>query len=855
MKNLRLFTLFLILSLIASLMLFSCEKSCIDSNSDGKCDDCGKAMPGATPEEPEMPEEPITDETVLISNGNAEFCFVVQNNASSATIKLVDNLIKQLKNLNVETKRIFESEDNAADCEVIIDIPKYRGDAYEYDVHTLGKEGYFIKLIDGKVLIAGGSADALEQAIEVFTEDFLGIDKKTKELTDVKITEKQNVEIIQDDYKISSVNVNGNPIDDYTIATDLQNSYTYTTAEAVQDIFYTYAGKWLPIVPIVQADKSIIINLNENTYEGDGYSFKVEDDCLIFDIEFPNLIKDKITDFFALNVSVATGDVDFTSELNFSENVRDIYYSDFKAVGDGINDDFLEMKACHDYANEWGHTVKADKGKTYYIGKENEGETIKIRTDVDWQNVRIIIDDSHIDASETKLREGSVFTVVSDTSYKTVSDKFVGKSLKIGDTNIGFAPGYASLIQIYNADVKHYIRYGVNENSGSDQTEVLLVDADGNIDPSTPIIWNYEKITRALLFCTDDRPVTIKNAVADTIANQAENLYNQYSRNLLVTRSHTTIENIDHSMKNEGETRAPYAGFFRVHHAYDVNIKNAKAQSHASKYDQNTGAILGTYEFGAKWSVAVRWIGCTQKNFFGNNGEPVSRGLFGTNYCRNLHLEDCFLTSFDAHCGLTNVTIKNSTFEHMNFIGNGDIILENVNVYCANVQSCALTLRADYGSTWNGRVLIDGLCFKYAEDRYSISLIGASYSDWNFGYTCYFPEYISVKNVTSKKIVPTKKDSYRLEKEETVVAENAKEIHLCEKLEKYGESDISKFKDDGGSAEHGVYIGAKELHIENCVNISLWKLPNTPQFKDMKVYIDGVEVTDWKTKYGVTAEK
>ena len=833
------------------MMFFSCEKACVDNNEDGKCDDCGLVLDSSDTEEPQ-PSEPDekTDEATLILDGEAKFKFVVQKSAPSEIIKAVDSLIKQLKKCGVETERIFESESNASDCEVIIGVPKFRGEAYSYDMYDLGKKGYLIKLIDGRILIVGGSDDALIDAISEFEKDFLGITKKTESLTTVKVKESQNVESVQDNYKVSAVKVNSNTMKGYTIATNTANDYTRKAANDIQDIFYSYTGNWFEIVPIEEADRSIIINLKENSYEGNGYSMTVEEDSIVFDIEFPDLIDKKITGFFTTKVQLGSGEINFTEKDNRTENIRDIYYSDFGAIGDGINDDFLEIKACHDYANKWGHNVKANAGKTYYIGKENAGASIDIKTNVDWQNCTIIIDDSSIDASETKLREGSVFTVVSNTSYNTVTDKFKDKSLMVGDTNIGFAPGYSALIQVYCSDVKQYIRYGVNENAGADQTEVLLVDAEGNIDPSTPVIWNYAKVTRALLFCTDDRPITVANAKVDTIANQAENLYNQYSRNILITRSHTTIDNIDHTMKNEGATRAPSAGIVRVHHANDVTVKNVKAQSHAKRYDQNTGAILGTYEFGAKWSVAVKWIGCSQKNFFGENGEPISGGLFGTNYCRNLYLEDCFLTSFDAHCGLTNLTLKNSTFEHINCIGNGDVIVENVNVYCANVQSAGITLRGDYGSIWNGRIFIDGLCFKYANDNYSISLISASYTDWDFGYTCYFPEFISVKNVTSKKITPTNKSSYRLEEEETVVAENEKPIHLVEKLEIYGVSDISKFKGEGGSAEHGVYIGTKELRIENCGSVPKWILPNTPQFGDMKVYIDNVEITDWKTKYG-----
>ena len=47
--------------------------------------------------------------------------------------------------------------------------------------------------------------------------------------------------------------------------------------------------------------------------------------------------------------------------------VNVVYYEDFGAVGDGKTDDFLALKAAHDFANEGGQSVKATPGATYYI--------------------------------------------------------------------------------------------------------------------------------------------------------------------------------------------------------------------------------------------------------------------------------------------------------------------------------------------------------------------------------------------------------------------------------------------------------------------------------------------------------
>ena len=43
-------------------------------------------------------------------------------------------------------------------------------------------------------------------------------------------------------------------------------------------------------------------------------------------------------------------------------------YEDFGALGDGKNDDFEAIIACHKEANRTGTPVKARDGATYYIG-------------------------------------------------------------------------------------------------------------------------------------------------------------------------------------------------------------------------------------------------------------------------------------------------------------------------------------------------------------------------------------------------------------------------------------------------------------------------------------------------------
>jgi len=94
--------------------------------------------------------------------------------------------------------------------------------------------------------------------------------------------------------------------------------------------------------------------------------------------------------------------------------------------------------------------------------------------------------------------------------------------------------------------------------------------------------------------------------------------------------------------------------------------------------------------------------------------------------------------------GVANATIKNSELGHqgVNIIGCGTFLIENTKVCSHNF----LHLRGDYGSTWEGEVIIRNCEFFPRNGAQSDAvLIGGNYSGQHyFGYTCYMPEKITI---------------------------------------------------------------------------------------------------------------
>ncbi len=414
-----------------------------------------------------------------------------------------------------------------------------------------------------------------------------------------------------------------------------------------------------------------------------------------------------------------------------------VRYSDFGAIGDGKTDDVDAIAAAHAFANLHSLPVKADDRATYYIGGKER--TVVIHTDTDFGKAGFIIDDT-----EVQNRNAAVFTVGS--GLKPFKLEKV-TSLKRNQEKIDAALPGPCLITVTNANVKQYIRFGLNQNSGSSQTDIFVVDKNGKVDMKAPIIWDFEQITDITALPIDEKPLKITGGRFTTIANKAESKYTYYSRNLAIRRSNVLVEGLEHRITGEGDHGAPYNGFINVGDCSYVTVKDAILTGHRT---YNTiGAAgkpvsMGTYDLLANRALNVSFVNCSQTNDINDN---TYWGILGSNFCKNLLYDHCTLSRFDAHQGVANATIRNSTLGHMgiNAIGTGLLLVENCTIRGRSI----VNLRSDYGSTWQGELVIRNCVFVPANGKpANAALISGSYSgQHDFGYTCYMPEKITIENL------------------------------------------------------------------------------------------------------------
>ncbi len=423
--------------------------------------------------------------------------------------------------------------------------------------------------------------------------------------------------------------------------------------------------------------------------------------------------------------------------LQESKNLGSVRYSDFGAKGNGKDDDMDAIAATHAFANEHGLRVRADAGATYYIGGNER--TANIRTDTDFGTASFIIDDT-----EVQNHRAAIFLVTSDLQSFKVNEL---ASLRRNQEKVDLSLPSTCLITVTNSDLMHYIRFGLNQNNGSPQTDIFIVDEAGHVDMDAPIIWDFDQITDATALPLDDQTLTIKGGHFTTIANKEASRYNYYSRNIKIRRSNVVVDGLEHRIAGEGEHGAPYGGFINIGDCAYVTVQNTVLTGH--KTYRTIGSAgkpvsMGSYDISVSRALNVSFINCRQTN---DINDRVYWGIIGSNYCKNLVYDRCIFSRFDAHKGVANATIRNSTLGHMgiNAIGSGILTVENSTIRGRTL----VNLRRDYGSTWQGEIHIRNCVFVPAGgQKTSASLIGGFNSgQHDFGYTCYMPERIVIDSL------------------------------------------------------------------------------------------------------------
>lgn len=410
-----------------------------------------------------------------------------------------------------------------------------------------------------------------------------------------------------------------------------------------------------------------------------------------------------------------------------------VSYEDFGAIGDGIHDDMPAICKAHEHANANGLPVKTVPNATYHLG--SRALTAIIATDTDWNTSRFTIDDRNVE--DHKL---SLFEVPS----LLPPEKLEIERLQRDQKQIGLQSDHDFYVVVKNKGVKRFIRRGLNQNSGTSQRDCFILRRDGTIEGD--IDWDYDHVSHVEARPMDDKTLTIRGGVFTTFANnmRQEVGYNYWSRNIVISRSNTVIDGLTHYVVGETEVGHPYHGFISVTSCANVTLRNCFATGHKTyKTIGNAGkpVSMGSYDYSANSVVNFSMINCRMNHIL----DRTRWGVIGTNFCKNILLEDCILSRMDTHMGVSGTyVIRRCTLgsRGLNAIGRGLLKVEDSTIH----GSSLITFRSDYGSTWEGDVEIRNCRWIPSSPRMSSMYMFNTSNDGNhdFGYPCFMPENISI---------------------------------------------------------------------------------------------------------------
>lgn len=404
-----------------------------------------------------------------------------------------------------------------------------------------------------------------------------------------------------------------------------------------------------------------------------------------------------------------------------------VSYEMFGAKGDGVTNDIEAIRAAHKYANDNKMDVKTDPFATYYLGPEPM--EVPIMTNVDFSSSKFIIDDREVTLEN---RNAPIFKIVS--KYAPIKIDNI-KSIKQNQMKLDLEEELPRncYCKVVNANKKQFIRFGLNQNNGSSQTDCFVLDKTGYI--LNKVIWDFEEVTSCEAYPIDEEILTVRGGVFTFIANQAESKYNYHARNIRVNRSNTVIENVTMFVEGEIDHGAPYTGFINVVDCAFVTIQNCHLtprKIYGTIGSAGKPVSMGSYAFGAGSVVNL-----TLKNVKQNGIMDRTRwGLMGTNHCKDIYIDGCVMSRFDAHENVANLTIKNTVLGHQcfNAIGCGVMTVENVIAY----GSSFLNLRSDYGSNWNGDIIFrNNTWYPNAAAKAPCFIGSANGGNHYFGFDCY----------------------------------------------------------------------------------------------------------------------
>lgn len=415
-------------------------------------------------------------------------------------------------------------------------------------------------------------------------------------------------------------------------------------------------------------------------------------------------------------------------------NVNQVNYKMFGVLGDSQNDDGVQIKAAHDYANKLNIPVVNLHGE-YWL-KATYG--IRILNNVEWGSTIFHIDEKF------NTPKGHKFQVLSDQPSQTINltteqKNRVLKQLKPGVKIIPeLAPYKNSLIILADKGDQIGFRAGARYVGQSwSREEFFYVEEHGRIIGD--IAWEFNDYTSLVAHPVSDSFLTINGG---TFYLSGDSGGTGYTKNGFgINRSRTIIKNQWVGLEKGNVDIAPNArsGFYSFSTVFDVTLENVRL----IPYEQDREGTEKDVPAGTYGISAGRMLNGTFRNVTAEGG-PIHWGVFGTNLNKNFRIENCKLNRVDVHFHCWNLYIKDTNigYRGISVTGGGDLFVEDTT--CEN--SSFINFRRDFGAKWDGNIRISNCRFMPSGSREN-AVLNFFPADSDYKYPVGFGRSIIVENL------------------------------------------------------------------------------------------------------------
>ncbi|MGC5328355.1 hypothetical protein [Brevibacillus sp. SYSU BS000544] len=410
-----------------------------------------------------------------------------------------------------------------------------------------------------------------------------------------------------------------------------------------------------------------------------------------------------------------------------------INYKMFGAVCDGVNDDGVQMKRAHQYANSVKIPVINLSGD-FYVKSSRQ---ISVQTNLTLGHTKI-----HIDESNNRYNE--VYSVSSafdsafnlDTSLHTA---VLPKLKKYTQPLVAELKAYKNhFIRVVDSTKKVGKRVGVDASSGWDMEDFFYVDEHGRFIGE--VTWDWDHISYIEARKVDQNYLIIDGGTFLLSGNWTDNVNRNYRiLGFNVTRSRTIIRNqfVGLEVGATDNNKNPSSGFYWFSSVYDILLENCKLFPREKDRPGTNDVPQGTYGIGGSRVLRPVFRNLTAE------GSEIHWGVQGTNLFKDFIVENCKLNRIDVHFHAWNILVRDSQIGEKGFSVTGGGTLRVDNTRCTNYTF--VNFRSDYGAKWDGEIIIKD-CTLDVNAISDCSILNFSPYDGDYGYKIVFGTLIFIDN-------------------------------------------------------------------------------------------------------------